>query len=134
MEWCFATEILRPGISAKDAHHVAYAAVSTAWNYLPGIHGKHCLKVTIRKWYDALHSANMLAEHVTYEVFSEEIHASLAAWDTLSLPRQLWYEALNWFSLGFYRPEHARVVLYLSKGDNGTLKGKDHRLFQRGDH
>ena len=59
MEWCFATEILRPGISAKYAHHVAYAAVSTAWNYLPGIHSKHCLNVTIRKWYDALHSANM---------------------------------------------------------------------------
>jgi hypothetical protein len=73
--WCFATA------STKDAHHVAYAAVSTAWNYLPGIHGKHCLKVTIRKWYDARHSANMLAEHVTYEVFSEEILASMTAWE-----------------------------------------------------
>ena len=133
MEWCFATEILRPGISAKDAHHVAYAAVSTAWNYLPG-DGKNCLKETIRKWYNALRSANMLAEHVTFDVFSAEIHASMAAWDKLSLPRQLWYEAMHWFSLGWYRPEHARVALYLSKGDKHILKGKDHRLFQRGDH
>ena len=64
----------------------------------------------------------MLAEHVTFDVFSAEILASMDAWDTLSLPRQLWYEALHWFSLGWYRPEHARVVLYLSKGDIGTLK------------
>jgi hypothetical protein len=75
----------------------------------------------------------MLAEHVTFDVFSEEILASMDAWNTLSLPRQLWYEALHWFSLGWYRPEHARVVLYLSRGVIDTLKGKDHRLFQRGD-
>jgi hypothetical protein len=78
----------------------------------------------VKTWFTALKDQQLLKLNVSLVQFASCIDTAFLRWATLSDDITFFYEGSHWFSLDMYRPEHARIALYVSNGVKAVLTGK----------
>jgi hypothetical protein len=112
------------GASCRHLHRAAYAAVSNAWWYRDTDDDGRKMPTrteVVKTWFTALMDKGLLKLTVSLAQFSSCIDAAFLRWATLSDDIWLFFEGAHWFSLDEYRPEHARIALYVSNGVQTVL-------------